>query len=78
MYIYIYIMCVIMFVIFIVSLVIVYINFYLDVVEGLDVDLSCVVVQGNFIFIIYWQKGVKVNILENFFDELDFYEFVNY
>ena len=44
----------------IVSPVIAYTNPYLDVVEGSDVDLSCVVVQGNPIPTVHWQKGSKV------------------
>lgn len=73
-----YTMCVIMFVTSTVSPVIAYTNPYLDVVEGSDVDLSCVVVQGNPTPTIHWQKGAKVNTLVNFFDELDSYESVNY
>lgn len=63
-----------MFVTSTVSPVIAYTNPYLDVVEGSDVDLSCVVVQGNPTPTIHWQKGAKVNTLENSFDELDTYE----
>nr|XP_022322237.1 hemicentin-1-like isoform X1 [Crassostrea virginica] len=47
----------------IVSPVIAYTNPYLDVVEGSDVALSCVVVQGNPTPTVHWQKGSKV--LEN-------------
>lgn len=61
-----------------VSPVIAYTNPYLDVVEGSDVDLNCVVVQGNPTPTIHWQKGGKVNTLENSFDELDTYESKSY
>lgn len=67
-----------MFVASTVSPVIAYTNPYLDVVEGSDVDLSCVVVQGNPTPTIHWQKGAKVNSIENSFDELDTYESESY
>ncbi|XP_062570988.1 hemicentin-1-like isoform X1 [Saccostrea cucullata] len=44
----------------IVSPVIAYTNPYLDVVEGSEVDLSCVVIQGNPSPTVHWQKGSKV------------------
>ncbi|XP_048772936.2 hemicentin-1-like isoform X2 [Ostrea edulis] len=44
----------------IVSPVIAYTNPYLDVVEGSEVDLSCVIIQGNPSPTVHWQKDSKV------------------
>lgn len=48
------------FVYYTVSPVIAYTNPYLDVVEGSEVDLSCVIIQGNPSPTVHWQKNSKV------------------